>query len=56
MQVRQEHEKRGVAQIAKNRKKITTESAFLAWLLLGGHGGIANYLDGSYHKSVGMGW
>jgi hypothetical protein len=54
--VRQEHEKRGLEQIKANQKKIRSEGAFLSWLLLGGHGGFAKYLDSSYHRSQGGGW
>lgn len=53
---RQAHEKQGLEQIKTNQKKIKSESAFFRWLMLGGHGGYANYLDGTYQKSQGTGW
>ncbi len=55
---RQEHEKRGVEQIARNRKIIRSEGQFQEWLLLGGHQGLSAFLrgDGSYVPSRGEGW
>ena len=55
---RQEHEKRGVEQIAKNRRAMRTEGQFLEWLLLGGHRGFSSYVrgDGTHKKSAGGGW
>ena len=55
---RREHEKRGIAQVSENRKKIVTEAQFKSWLLLGGHRGYKQYLagDGSYTPSQGKGW
>ena len=53
---RQAHEKRGVAMIERLKKKITTAKELQAYLLLGGHRGLRNYVLNQYQPSTGGGW
>ena len=50
------HEGAGVAQIQQNAKIVTSISDLYAFLLLGPHKGLNNYLHNSYEPSSGAGW
>jgi hypothetical protein len=51
-----EHEAKGVQVIKENEKVIKTFEQFLAFMLLGGHKGLLNYLHSEYTVSKGGGW
>lgn len=53
---RVEHEKSGVAMIKENSKIVTTAAELYAFIMLGPHKGLDNYLMGSYVPSKGSGW
>ena len=50
------HEEEGLSQFRENQKSVTTIQQLQAFLLLGGHIGLHNYLHSSYTKSKGLGW
>eukprot|EP01039_Chlorochromonas_danica_P007965 gene7965-8785_t len=50
------HEERAVKVIEEQAERIKTWDNFVAFLLLGGHRGLRNYLLGSYSSSSGGGW
>ena len=53
---RQAHEKKGVAMIERLKTKVTTAEELKAYLLLGGHRGLRNYVLNQYQPSSGGGW
>ena len=53
---RQAHEKKGVAMIERLKTKVTTVNELEAYLLLGGHRGLRNYVLNQYQASSGGGW
>lgn len=53
---RQAHEKKGVAMIERLKTKVTTAEELKAYLLLGGHRGLRNYVLNQYQASTGGGW
>jgi hypothetical protein len=56
-EARRKHEEAGVAQIEANRKKIKTMDELFAFLMLGGHGGLTNYLHKAHPAAAkGAGW
>jgi hypothetical protein len=55
-EARIDHEMRGVAIIEENAKHVKTFAELFAFLLLGPHRGIRNYLLESYQPSTGGGW
>eukprot|EP00981_Chlorochromonas_danica_P010686 scaffold3341_cov165-Ochromonas_danica.AAC.1 len=50
------HEERAVKVIEEQAERNKTWDNFVAFLLLGGHRGLRNYLLGSYSSSSGGGW
>lgn len=55
-QSRLQHEARGVQQVHENAKQVRTLAELYAFLLLGPHRGLMEYLHGSYRPSAGAGW
>jgi hypothetical protein len=39
-----------------NMNKVTTLGELYAFIFLGGHRGIFNYMNGEYKRSNGVGW
>ena len=56
LQERAKHEAKGAEIILANSKKVRTVQEFYAFIMLGGHLGIRNYLLNDYVKSKGGGW
>lgn len=53
---RMDHEEAGVQQIKRQQMRITNMRQMQAFLFLGGHKGIQNYLLQEYQPSSGAGW
>jgi hypothetical protein len=56
LESRVKHEEKGVQMIKNQMKSVRTLQEFHAFVMLGGHAGIRNYLMSDYVKSSGGGW
>ena len=53
---RMEHEERGVRMARKNARRVRTLGELYAYLLLGGHSGLWDYMHGEHAPAKGGGW
>lgn len=56
LEQRAKHEEKGIEVLRNHMKTVKTLQQFYAFLMLGGHLGIRNYLMNDYVKSSGVGW
>jgi hypothetical protein len=56
LEARAIHEAKGTEMLFSQMKNVKTLQEFYAFIMLGGHAGIRNYLLNDYKKSTGGGW